>query len=222
MLQAEVSYDFFRDAFSVTAGMGYSKGDQVYVSYGAQANDSLMQYYGFAEPNNPYDVYIMSNLLKWVEQLHAPSQERLDALNKAGLLRQLQEVIISRTGFPAETLQGVRYLLASNSDAGRGPGAFLEAAGADVEQKLGLVLVHACQQELASLGSSIAEDQQQLASLKGSSQAVQSLGNAVRFRIEKKRILVACVEQLCGVEGKQGQTAAAAAGGGQQQPLTTS
>jgi len=215
---AEVSYDFFRDAFSVTAGMGYNKGDQVFVSYGAQANDSLMQYYGFAEANNPYDVYVTSNLLKWVEQLHVPSQERLDALNKAGLLTQLQEVVISRQGFPAETLQGVRYLLASHAEAARGPGAFVGAGDADVEQKLGLVLVHACQQELGSLGSSIAEDQQQLAGLKGSSEAVESLGNAMRFRIEKKRILVACVEQLCGEGDMQGAAAAA----GEQQPLTMS
>jgi hypothetical protein len=61
--------------------------------------------YGFAEPNNPYDVYVMSSLLKWLEQLSPVSQGRLDRLNKEGLLGALQEVVITRQGFGAQTLQ---------------------------------------------------------------------------------------------------------------------
>lgn len=30
---------------------------QVFISYGAQANGSLLQYYAFTEPGNPNDVY---------------------------------------------------------------------------------------------------------------------------------------------------------------------
>jgi hypothetical protein len=77
----------------------------VFVSYGIQSNDSLMQYYGFSEPSNPADTYVMASLLKWLEQLAAPSQARLDALNGAGLLDALQEVAVTREGFPARTLQ---------------------------------------------------------------------------------------------------------------------
>jgi hypothetical protein len=67
--------------------------------------------YGFAEPNNPYDVYVMSSLLKWLEQLAPVSQGRLDRLNKEGLLGALQEVVITRQGFGAQTLQVGRHVL---------------------------------------------------------------------------------------------------------------
>lgn len=43
-VQNEVSYDYFADAYSVTAGEAYKAGDQVFISYGdKQTNDSLMQ-----------------------------------------------------------------------------------------------------------------------------------------------------------------------------------
>jgi hypothetical protein len=42
-LQTEVSYDYPRDAFLVAAGAAYVPGQQVFISYGAQNNDSLMQ-----------------------------------------------------------------------------------------------------------------------------------------------------------------------------------
>jgi histone-lysine N-methyltransferase SETD3 len=43
VLQTEVSYDYPRDAFLVSAGAAYVPGQQVFISYGAQNNDSLMQ-----------------------------------------------------------------------------------------------------------------------------------------------------------------------------------
>lgn len=53
---------------------------------------SSIQFYGFAESSNPNDVYVMSGLLKWVEQQLPMEQTRLDALNAAGLLISLQTV----------------------------------------------------------------------------------------------------------------------------------
>lgn len=47
-MESEVSYDYFYDGFSVTATRAYESGEQVFVNYG-QSNDTLMQYYGFAE-----------------------------------------------------------------------------------------------------------------------------------------------------------------------------
>ncbi|WIA22825.1 hypothetical protein OEZ86_009775 [Tetradesmus obliquus] len=119
----EVSYDYPRDAFLVSAGAAYVPGQQVFISYGSQNNDSLMQMYGFAEPDNPYDVYVMSSLLKWLEQLSPVSQARLDRLNREGLLGALQEVVVTRQGFGAQTLQALRYLLCMSKPS---------KAGADV------------------------------------------------------------------------------------------
>eukprot|EP00775_Hariotina_reticulata_P001404 gene1404-1747_t len=121
----EVSYDYPRDAFLVASGSSYTPGQQVFISYGAQTNDSLMQMYGFAEVDNPYDVYIMTSLLKWLEQLQPVSQARLDQLNREGLLHALQEVVITRQGFSTETLQALRYLLVTSlvSTDGSGSGS---------------------------------------------------------------------------------------------------
>ena len=38
------------------------QGTQVFISYGQQSNDSLLQYYGFVEPGNPHDTYVVPDL----------------------------------------------------------------------------------------------------------------------------------------------------------------
>ena len=39
-----------------------TQGEQVFISYGRQSNDSLLQYYGFVEPGNPHDTYVIPDL----------------------------------------------------------------------------------------------------------------------------------------------------------------
>lgn len=109
-------------------------------------------------------------------------------------------------------LQALRYLLASDQEAaGKGPGSFMDAADAGIEQRVGLVLAHSVQSELGSLGSKLEEDEQLLRSCKpGSTEAA-----AVAFRIEKKKVLAACLAQLTG-GGAQAQRQAQP----QQQPVT--
>lgn len=34
-----------------------AQGEQVFISYGPQGNDSLLQFYGFVEAGNPHDTY---------------------------------------------------------------------------------------------------------------------------------------------------------------------
>ncbi len=85
-----------------------------------------------------------------------------------------------------------RYLLAEDAEADKGPGAFSTGASAAVEQKLALVLVHACQQELANLGSTLQEDQ----ALLGKKGVGDIEGAAVRFRIDKKKLLQGVLSQL--------------------------
>ena len=45
-LQSDVAYEYFQDSFALSTTTAYSRGEQVFISYGAQANDSLLQYYG--------------------------------------------------------------------------------------------------------------------------------------------------------------------------------
>ncbi len=85
--------------------LNHAPPQKVFVSYGIQSNDSLMQFYGFAEPSNPADTYVMVSLLKWLEQLAAPPPARLAALSSAGLADALQDVVVTRQGFAPRTLQ---------------------------------------------------------------------------------------------------------------------
>lgn len=55
--EAEVSYEYFSEKFVVQAGEDYEEGDQVFISYGRQSNDSFLQYYGFVEEDNPCETY---------------------------------------------------------------------------------------------------------------------------------------------------------------------
>ena len=39
-----------------------AQGEQVFISYGPQGNDSLLQFYGFVEAGNPHDTYRIPNV----------------------------------------------------------------------------------------------------------------------------------------------------------------
>lgn len=78
---------------------------QVFVSYGTQSNDSLLQYYAFSESDNPADAYVMTGLLQRLEELQPVARSRLDRLNAEKLLPALQEAKVVRAGFTPETLQ---------------------------------------------------------------------------------------------------------------------
>lgn len=45
------------DSEGVLPALSSSTMPQVFISYGAQSNGSLLQFYAFTEPNNPNDVY---------------------------------------------------------------------------------------------------------------------------------------------------------------------
>ncbi|PRW57714.1 SET domain-containing [Chlorella sorokiniana] len=57
LVESNVEYEYFRDQFVLSTKSAYKPGEQVFISYGAQSNGSLLQYYAFTEPNNPNDVY---------------------------------------------------------------------------------------------------------------------------------------------------------------------
>ena len=40
----------------------FLQGEQVFISYGKQSNDSLLQYYGFVEPSIAHDTYTLPDL----------------------------------------------------------------------------------------------------------------------------------------------------------------
>ena len=55
---SDVSYNYFNNQFEVIINNeAYTKDQEVFISYGKQSNDRLLQYYGFIEQNCPFDVY---------------------------------------------------------------------------------------------------------------------------------------------------------------------
>ena len=64
------------------------QGEQVFISYGKQSNDSLLQYYGFVEPDIPHDTYVVPDLAAAVP----------DAVS-SGTLPALKACLCSRINF---------------------------------------------------------------------------------------------------------------------------
>ena len=59
--QSDVSFNYFKNQFELVINKQYNINEQIYISYGKPSNDRLLQYYGFIEYNNPYDIYDYSN-----------------------------------------------------------------------------------------------------------------------------------------------------------------
>ena len=53
LMQGGVSYAYFKSAVVATAGKAFQEGEQVFISYGNQTNDRLLQFYGFVEGGQP-------------------------------------------------------------------------------------------------------------------------------------------------------------------------
>jgi hypothetical protein len=100
--KAEVSYEYFTDRFVVRCGEEYASGEEVSISYGAQSNDSFLQYYGFVEEDNPADEFIFDE-----------EYERMMNVGK-GTLRARRHV-----GFDATVIEEVASRFGGDKDAAR-------------------------------------------------------------------------------------------------------
>jgi hypothetical protein len=215
---AEATYDYFRDSFSVSAGAGgfVAPGRQVYGSYGAQSNDSLAQYYGFVERDNPHDVYVITRALDWVGEVVLGAgggggtggtggggggggnsgSALAAAAARAGVTAELSAVrVVSGSGLSAETVGAMRRLLAEAVD-GR------VDAGAGAEAVLAAVLRRELQELLEGgapppAGGGGGEGRKAGA---GSSSSSSSSAAAARlaadFRAEKRKVLDACLARM--------------------------
>lgn len=88
----DVAYEFFANAYSLATTSAIPSNSEVFISYGSRSNDQLLQYYGFVEPDNPHDIYVMPPLREWniaalEEACGTPFPAgRLQKLDRAGLL----------------------------------------------------------------------------------------------------------------------------------------
>ena len=111
------------------------QGEQVFISYGQQSNDSLLQYYGFIEPDIPHDTYVVPDWATAVPDavssgslpaMKAWSHSYLQLIavapmpsigvgrhyNRAGCSQKdaclLMQAVLTKKGFDKQTLQALR------------------------------------------------------------------------------------------------------------------
>ncbi|CAN8074138.1 unnamed protein product [Agarophyton chilense] len=148
--KAEVSFEYFPDKFQVRSGEDYQAGDEVFISYGAQSNDSFLQYFGFIEPNNPGETFTFD-----------PSVEKMLGVPKKGLTAK-------RGGFDRRVVDAVTRKLSGDRKAAE------------------TTLRELCKAELNAMATTLEYDEALLQKEQFES-VPQEL--AVRYRIEKKRLL---------------------------------
>lgn len=180
-VETDLSYDYFQDAYAVRSDREYSKGDQVFISYGQQANDSLMQYYGFCLPDNPLDFYVIENL-----QLQIKQELGLEVLPSVENTESLIDVSVTRDGFPGKTLSTLRSIIKSCNP---------KAQEDELEGQLAALLLKVCQQELDVMGSTLKEDVKTVKKIQDLDKSTRYEW-ALKFRIEKKKILQQCIEKI--------------------------
>ncbi|CAL5224402.1 g7084 [Coccomyxa viridis] len=95
-IQSSVEYEYFKDCFTISCAASFKKGEQVFISYGPQSNDSLLQYYGFVEPDIPHDTYIVPDLAAAVpDAVSSSSPPSIKA-------------VLTKKGLDEQTLQALR------------------------------------------------------------------------------------------------------------------
>eukprot|EP00177_Eucheuma_denticulatum_P005839 GFKZ01010652.1.p1 GENE.GFKZ01010652.1~~GFKZ01010652.1.p1 ORF type:complete len:467 (+),score=54.47 GFKZ01010652.1:139-1539(+) len=100
--KAEVSYEYFSEKFVVQAGENYEEGEQVFISYGRQSNDSFLQYYGFVEEDNPCETYAFPSQVE--NALRVP-KGTLVARAPSGFDRRVVDVVAKVFGGNKESAQ---------------------------------------------------------------------------------------------------------------------
>ena len=164
-----------------TADVAFEQGQQVFISYGPQTNDSLLQYYGFVEEANPNDVY----RLVWEVDGGGGGGEGGGQKKKKKKNSERLTTLMSRSGPDEASVEAVLAALGPNR------------ARADA-----LRAIHAAAaREAESWPTTAAEDAKMAAGAKRSSSSGNGnplddarFATALAFRLQKKRVLAAAAK----------------------------
>lgn len=134
-VESTIEYEYFKDTFVASTNTAYNPGEQVFISYGAQPNSALFQYYGFTEMGNKNDVYAV---------YAAELQNNGEKVN----------LVVSANGnLTPESLKNALEV----SNRGNGDG------GEKNVEELRKEILNILEKELASKPTSLAHDERQLA-----------------------------------------------------------
>lgn len=82
-----------------------AQGQQVFISYGEQTNDSLLQFYGFLEAGNPLDIYVLQDFTPRAVTAAAMLSIPLQRIAKQKEEQERFDARLSRTGPDDDVLQ---------------------------------------------------------------------------------------------------------------------
>mmetsp|Transcript_5975 Transcript_5975/g.12208 ORF Transcript_5975/g.12208 Transcript_5975/m.12208 type:complete len:583 (-) Transcript_5975:86-1834(-) len=212
-----VAFEYFADGFSLSVlEPGVSQGSEMFIQYGPRNNDQLLQYYGFVETNNVHDVYILPPLREWdiaaLEEAcgRKVGPGRLEKLDRAGLLGRSSDidssisgnteaandiggVVLTRaSGIDPAVIQALRALVSSDQeweDAGEAIGNFAAEVSPENERAARLAVRRAMELELESKPTNMDEDKGLLKVLESRNGVDVEEILAVRYRLEKKKLL---------------------------------
>lgn len=154
---ANVAYEFFANAYSLSTTSAVPANSELFISYGSRSNDQLLQYYGFVETDNPNDTYVMPPLREWdiaalEEACGAPFPPgRLQKLDRAGLLGiSLEDLTPDKIEESTSTEEGV-----TSEGNPRGGVVLSRAVGLDPAVLQGLRALVSSDQEWEDAGEAV-------------------------------------------------------------------
>jgi len=223
--EANVAFEYFANTYSLASSTvrNIENEDEVRISYGSKSNESLLQNYGFVEIDNPRDVYVMPPFREWnIDALEMACGRtflpgRLSKLEKAGLLgsniaagavveeddfdeiawNRSGAVVITRgEGIDPAIITALRVLVSTDKEweaSGQSVGNFVteNSGGTENERVVKIVQKKALQLELESKETTLEEDEALLNEKLSGFEEI-----AVRFRLEKKKLLRDTIQDL--------------------------
>lgn len=191
---ADVSFEYFGNAYSLAVTGTQSANSELFISYGDRSNDQLLQYYGFVEVDNPHDVYVLPPIREWdlaaLEEVCGRSVPAGRLAEMAAALKQFDDsgVLLTRSSnsIDPSAMQTIRALFATKqewSSAGS-VGPFQDMVNADNETCARKVVAAILEKELSDKPTSLEEDAKIPRKNMDDSELL-----AIEFRVEKKRLL---------------------------------
>lgn len=178
------------DRFALIAGEdGIRAGEEVLISYGNWPNDVFLLFFGFVPPHNPHDAVVLFNsaeeLVEWVVQ------KRCNNKNNAQYVKQTAQALQAALGDDLDRI----VVLQDGIDA-RVPAAVEEISKLMNDKINALALVsERCKWLLQTYTTSLEEDEDLLRTVDLS----RNEQLAIRYRLNKKRLLQSAIRNLSGV-----------------------
>ena len=112
---AELSYEFFSNSYTVSAGAIFLTNKEVFISYGDQIADSLLQRFGFVDSNATEDKYTFHRVDERLRALPQVTDEKWKVIEGAVADEKVPSfskmVTDSKTRIDDRVLGALRYLL---------------------------------------------------------------------------------------------------------------